>query len=210
MSDIHGVSILEARHNRLRIALRANLGLAIATFLFEAAELAGIFTVNADPEVDFTMFDWIYAFVAIAFLIVSIATIVLWCMWTHRAARNIVDSDLTAFSFTPGWAIGWYFIPIATWFKPFQAMREIWNASVGEMGELSLPEPLLTKWWATWLISSILSNISLRITMQAETAETLYLATAIGAVASLASFIAIPIAIKMVALVTEGQKLRFT
>jgi Domain of unknown function (DUF4328) len=209
MSDILGVAVLVARHNRLRIALIISLGLAVATFLFEVAELAGIFTVSADPEVEFTTFDWIYLSVATAFLVVSITTIILWCMWVHRAARNIVESGLTAFSFTPAWAVGWYFIPIATWFKPFQAMREIWNGSVGDMGDLTLPQPLLTKWWASWLVSSILSNISFRITMQAETAEALYAATAIGAAASVASFVAIPAAIKMLAAITEGQKFRF-
>jgi hypothetical protein len=210
MADTSGLEVLAARHNRLQVALKISLFFAIATFVFEIAELAGVYSPYSDPNADLSMLDWIYSALGAAFFLVSITTIVFWCMWTHRAARNVIESELTAFSFTPAWAVGWYFIPIATLFKPFQAMREIWNASVGDFDYLDRPDPLLTLWWTSWLISSILSNISLRITMNAETAETLYLATAIGAVASVASFVAIPAAIKMLAAITDGQKRRFT
>lgn len=209
MSDNSGVSILAARHNRLRIALHASLALTIATFLFEVAELAGIYTVSADPEVDLTMLDWLYLLIAAALVVVAITTIVLWCMWIHRAARNINESQTTAFSFSPAWAVGWYFIPFANLITPFGVMREIWNASVGDMDHLDMPQPLVTLWWLSWISSSILSNISLRISLNSETAVGLYWSTALGAVSSILSFIAIPAAIKMLDAITSGQQQRY-
>ncbi|WP_442800564.1 DUF4328 domain-containing protein [Sphingopyxis sp. NFH-91] len=43
--------------------------------------------------------------------------------------------------------------------KPFQAMRQIWNASHGESApNLDNGNNLLTIWWTTWLLSSIATN----------------------------------------------------
>jgi Domain of unknown function (DUF4328) len=210
MVDSSSTPILNARHRRLHVALVASLVLAIIMFAFEIAELAGAFTVSSDPDVELTAIEGLYALVAIALTIVAVTTIILWCMWLHRAARNIVDSELTAFGFTPAWAVGWHFIPFANLFKPFEVMREIWNASVGHMDALDQPEPLVTRWWATWLSSSILGNISLRLSLNAETADAIYWATAIGAVSSILSLIAIPTAMKMLTSITEGQQQRFS
>jgi hypothetical protein len=209
MTNESGISILATRHGRLHIALQVSLVLAVATFLFEIAELVGIFSPNGDPEAAISVIDGLYLLVAFAMVAVAIITIILWCMWLHRAARNIVESDLTQFAFTPGWAVGWHFIPIANLFKPFEVMREIWNASVGEMHALDLSAPLVTRWWAAWLVTSIIGNISLRISLQAETAEGLYWGTALGAISSIANLIAIPVAMKMLAAITEGQRSRF-
>ena len=40
---------------------------------------------------------------------------------------SVKDADHE--SFTPGWSVGWFFVPIMNPWKPFQAMREIWQAS---------------------------------------------------------------------------------
>jgi hypothetical protein len=209
MSDALGSTILAVRHNRLRTALIVSLGLTIITFLFEVAELASSYSLNTDPEVDLTILDWLNLLIAVALIVVAITTIVLWCMWVHRAARNISESQATAFSFSPAWSVGWYFIPFANLITPFGVMREIWNASVGDMAHLDTPQPLVTLWWLSWISSSILSNISLRISLNAETAEGLYWSTAVGAVSSILSFIAIPAAIKMLDAITRGQQQRY-
>ncbi len=85
--------------------------------------------------------------------LVALVTGILVLMWIYRAnynARQLGASDL---EFTPGWAVGWYFVPIAWFWKPYQAMREIWKASArplnwrGQSGS-----SLLGWWWALWLI----------------------------------------------------------
>lgn len=53
---------------------------------------------------------------------------------------------------SPGWAVGWYFIPIANFWKPFVAMRDLVHASTQRGG---LPAFLLPTWWTLWVVSNI-------------------------------------------------------
>jgi hypothetical protein len=63
-------------------------------------------------------------------LIVFIVTAVMWCVWQHRAHTNAIQLSGGGLRFTPGWAVGWWFIPVANLWKPFQAVRELWIANV--------------------------------------------------------------------------------
>ena len=59
----------------------------------------------------------------------GVVVIVLFCIWIYRANYNARQLGATDMQFSPGWAVGWNFIPIANLWKPYQAMREIWQAS---------------------------------------------------------------------------------
>jgi len=59
---------------------------------------------------------------------------------------------------TPGWAVGWNFIPIATLWKPYQAIRQIWQASHNLQAPESVPVPNLFVWWWTfWIITQFIN-----------------------------------------------------
>ncbi len=45
---------------------------------------------------------------------------------SNQNARYLGAKDM---AFTPAWSIGIYFIPIVSLWKPYQAMKEIWQAS---------------------------------------------------------------------------------
>ena len=56
--------------------------------------------------------------------------------------------------FTPGWAVGWYFVPIANLWKPYQAMKEIWRASKNPGNwQAETTSGFLGWWWFWWIIS---------------------------------------------------------
>ena len=61
--------------------------------------------------------------------------------------------------FTPGWSVGWYFLPIANLWKPYQAMKEIWRASArpDKVDDAEVPG-WLPLWWFLWLAFSITSK----------------------------------------------------
>lgn len=89
-------------------------------------------------------------------------------MWIYRASANAhaISDEMTI---SPGWAIGWYFVPIMNLFRPFQAMREIWMASHFKGNWHGEPAPaILGWWWGLWLASNILANISFRLALNAE------------------------------------------
>jgi len=87
--------------------------------------------------------------------LVFVATVVVWCIWQHRAQANAVVLSGGGLRFTPGWAVGWWFIPIANLWKPFQAVRELWKASHGGGWRTIGTWSLLGWWWATWLAGSL-------------------------------------------------------
>jgi hypothetical protein len=73
----------------------------------------------------------------------------------------------TLMSFTPGWSVGWYFIPIACLFKPYQAMKEIWEISHKNQSGTS---STLGLWWALWLISNFSGEYAFEAFWEAESA----------------------------------------
>ena len=73
--------------------------------------------------------------------------------------------------YTPGWAVGWYFVPIATLWKPFQAMVETFKASHPRFDDdWSLaPRPaILTAWWSMWILTTFLAQVIFRTALRAE------------------------------------------
>lgn len=83
--------------------------------------------------------------------------------WIYRASVNAHAMSDTM-DVSPGWAVGWYFIPFANLVKPFQAMREIWHVSHGSSGGFRDGTPSIVGWWwALWLASNVLGNVAWRL-----------------------------------------------
>jgi hypothetical protein len=90
---------------------------------------------------------------------VLLAVVVLFFCWVYRAAAN--SRALGAHTtISPGWAVGWYFIPIANLWKPYEAMREIWKTSSSPLAWQSQPTPALLSWWWSFHLMSLLVSIS--------------------------------------------------
>ena len=94
--------------------------------------------------------------------LVLIACVFVVGRWIYRASVNAhaLGAEMT---FTPGWAVGWYFVPFANLVKPFQAMREIWQASHESSGGYEERVPILGVWWGLWITTNILSNVAWRL-----------------------------------------------
>ena len=88
----------------------------------------------------------------------KIATFVVFSIWIYVAGRNLVAAEYDDLEFTPGSRIWWFAIPIASLFKPFQGMRELWNASHGEE-VYQESASLVTTWWALWLLANVVSYV---------------------------------------------------
>jgi Domain of unknown function (DUF4328) len=109
--------------------------------------------------------------------IVFIVTGILILKWIHRANFNARHLGASKMEFTPGWSIGWYFIPFANLWKPYQAMKEIWKASSNPQDWNPQPTPsLLRWWWFFWIASQILSNAAFRLTIRANEIDELIVA----------------------------------
>ena len=95
------------------------------------------------------------------YLVLLAGTAIAWCLWQHRAHANLRALGRSGLAFTPGWAVGWWFVPIASLWKPFQAVRELWKASdpmTHAQGWDSVPTwPSIGWWWTCWVGSGLVN-----------------------------------------------------
>ena len=202
-----GIDLLERRSKIVKLLLIVGLIEVVAVLIGQIAELMG--AVSLDENVELTGASSLYAIVGLIDVVLALLTVVFFSMWIYRAAANIVAAGVSGFDFTPGWAVGWYFIPIANLFKPFAAMRQIWNASHGEQGDrLNHANGPLALWWGCWVFSGIASNISLRMSFNPSSAEDLLMGQQVGLVASVVSLVLYPAAYRLIEGVTTAQRER--
>lgn len=96
-----------------------------------------------------------------------ILSIIFFLMWLYRGYTNLPALRADSSEFTPGWAIGWWFIPFANLVKPFQVVRNLWAESDPDIDpegfhlnvQPGAPAWMLI-WWITWLITNFVSNLS--------------------------------------------------
>lgn len=165
----------------LRWLLIAAIVAYVAAGLSEIAQLQvlqairdGNYPSQADMQSAAEANDLRQTVVGIGTFVVIISTIVLFGVWIHRMDSNIHALGALNLRFTPGWAVGWYFVPVANLWKPYQAMSEIWRASKNPAGwQSESAGGLLRWWWFWWLVSSFGDNISMRMSWRAEALEEL-------------------------------------
>jgi hypothetical protein len=145
----------------------------------------------------------------ILFLAAYILTGITFLKWIHRANSNCHGFGTQGMEFTPGWSIGYYFIPFINLYKPYRAMKEIWKVSTNPKNwQKENGSGLLGWWWALWLISGVLGKASFRLSMRADTISLLQASTTLSIVSEL---IDIPLYIVSVSLIstifTKQEKL---
>ena len=116
-----------------------------------------------------------------AFLLAGFLTL----KWIYRSSRNAHAIEQAVarrgssdpsfrrdMSVSPPWAVGWFFVPIAFLWKPFEALRETWQVSTDPVAWTFVLIPnLLRWWWGLWLLENILGNVALRLSLSFGTVE---------------------------------------
>jgi len=101
-----------------------------------------------------------------------LATVVVFCCWIVRANKNARALGATGLRTTPGWAAGWFFVPIFNLWRPYQAMKELWLAShYPESWTRIDASPLLPAWWTLWIVANIVLRLSSRMVSRSTTAS---------------------------------------
>lgn len=196
MNHQQGLATLNSRKN---FAIYALWAFIVADLLLIGSELL----LLGDSQS--TAIAGIIGLAAIIYLVVFIATVVLVSMWIHRAHANLRDNGVQGLEFTPGWAVGWYFVPFANLFKPFQAMRELFNRSHGEDDGYASETPGSVKaWWAFWIIGNILANVSTRMSFTGDEGVN-SAAIIVGALATLISVGAAWLLMGLIKSITTAQ-----
>lgn len=78
--------------------------------------------------------------------------------WLNRTCKNAWLLNAPKMKATPAWAVGYYFIPVVSLWKPFVSMCEMRQASYGMGNQL---KSLLAYWWFFWLAYILLTTCHL-------------------------------------------------
>lgn len=179
-------------HARARVTLYllyAGLVLAVAAILSGWAQhgllaemRAGVPIAEGRPEAN----DAREQLIALLQLAVFIATIVTWLVWQFRAYANLRLVGSRETEYTPGWSVGYWFIPILNLFRPYQITAELWRRSELQnardpLGGLSGPA-LIGVWWIVYLVSGGTGRVYASMMTRAKTLEQFITVTDLGIV----------------------------
>lgn len=75
----------------------------------------------------------------------------------------------------PGWAVGWYFVPIAALWMPLKGVLQIWSVSMraarhddpGDDMNADTTPSLIGWWWAFWVLTTLVDGVSTNIAIRA-------------------------------------------
>lgn len=105
---------------------------------------------------------------------VWLTTGILFLVWIYRVSHNAHCITTVPMEYTPGWSVGWYFIPIFHTWKPYKVMREIWRVSEGSIGnQVASRDGFVMIWWVVSLVSLVLDRIAIKLSMKAQTLDEL-------------------------------------
>ncbi len=151
----------------------------VIAVIFDFSQIELLFRVQAGVavgEAEVIANDSRQAMMGFVYFTAFFITAIAFCLWIHRAHRNLPALGAHDLKYSPAWAVGGFFVPILSLFRPYQVTKEIWKASDPNAGSGSNLDwhdaptsPLIIWWWVTFLISSYAGYILLRMALSAET-----------------------------------------
>lgn len=140
------------------LVLIASVGSAVLQLQFIQNIIAGNVTPTLQQEADANDRREIAITVAIGITFLLSAIVTLRLLYKLRA--NVGHLGATGLDSTPGWTVGWFFVPIANLIKPPSVVSQVWKASRNpDQWEEQATPMLVVIWWASWLVSILLSRI---------------------------------------------------
>jgi hypothetical protein len=115
----------------------------------------------------------------VGYILVYLVTVITFLRWIYQASSNLNALGYVSQRFSPGWAVGWWFIPFMNCFRPYQVMNEIWKSShpnnkytpgLPSAGtyKIDIGSNLIGWWWALWIVSENVGFAILRIQLRTE------------------------------------------
>jgi hypothetical protein len=138
-------------------------------------------------------------------IVLAIVTAIAFFCWVYRTNANARRLGATGMS-GPGWAVGCFFIPVANLWMPYQAMKEIWQASAAPADWHNQQRgAILPWWWLLFLLSGIAGQVAFVIGRSGHDIATL---TAASTSALIANGIAIAARLTTLVLVRQIHRMQ--
>ena len=199
-------------HTRATVVVALFVAYIIVTTSGVAAKLMKlalpplVIAAGEGDEGQLTLGDLIEFLVAVATLLVFVSLVIAFLVWLHRAARNLpaLGNSKSKVEYTPGWAVGSFFVPFVNLVMPYKAVKEVWEKSdpsfrTGDdfmFAAQSSSPPLVLGWWIAWLVSNFLSNISWRLESRAP--DTGSFVTGVDIISDIGNIVAAVLAVMVV------------
>jgi len=139
----------------LQLCSEAFLCIAIAILGFDMSAFD-------DPSYSPDAIGTLVGLASLIILVMLALNFILLMFWVYRINANTHNIPVPDLEYEPGWAVGWWLIPFANLWKPFDIMCELYNANKqpNSWHELNRP-PLLIVWWVVTILQ-IVPTIALR------------------------------------------------
>ena len=147
-----------------------------------------------------------------AWAICFLTTAVLFCRWLHSAYHNVIvlqpqaGRDTVGLTFTPGGAVAGFFIPFVNLWRPYRAVRELWDHSA--MNESTdHASSAVGLWWTAWLAAQFTGRAGERMLRPDASEDLLVPGLMAITISQLVWIVAAGLAIKVIRGVDERQEL---
>lgn len=110
---------------------------------------------------------------ALAQLAAYLTTGILFLVWLYRVHRNLPALGVRRAKYSPGWAVGWFFVPIVNLVLPYDVVKELWKDSNPDAGmsdaffeqhpeatrQYSSKSSLIGFWWGCWIAALVANRV---------------------------------------------------
>ena len=212
--DLEGYGPLSSRATWAKRALLAVVVLNVVSIIsaYFAYQTYGADIVTQD-DLDTT--DIREGIVALLTLIAFVVAVVMFIRWFRRAYSNLPALGAKELRFKTWWTIAGWFIPVINLFRPKEIANDIWRASDPEKPGDQDPHwrgadvpALFQWWWAFYLITTWLENISFRVELNANDLQGYKNAAAVTMAVNAFEAVAGVLAVLVVARTTRRQEAR--
>jgi hypothetical protein len=110
-------------------------------------------------------------FVTAVELAAELTSMIVFFFWLYRASQNARFLGAEEMKYTPGWSVGWFFVPVAGLVMPYNVFKELWKASSpspdGTTHE-ARAFPILGVWWAAMVATAVIHYSPLQVALGRE------------------------------------------
>jgi hypothetical protein len=128
----------------------------------------------------------VFGLFSLAYLAILITSGVFFLRWTYRSYANLEAFGAQGLRTTPGFAVGYFFIPVLNIYQPYNIFREMWQGSNLELTSTAALDrkaiktpPMLATWWLLWIFAGVLNNLTARSSEGVQVALTFAVAYAL-------------------------------
>jgi hypothetical protein len=203
-----------------RLLLIAQAVLAVVTVAVEALYLNVLAGTTAEDYPFSVKVDDMSVWLGLLYIVQFLALLVtagFFIAWLHRVYKNTQPLGAYELRHGTGWAIGGWFVPILSWWRPKQIVNDAWRASNPELGvqahrreweDAPVPASFLL-WWLLFNLYSVMQQITGQLLYQDElTLEEDRTATIISMFSAVPGIAAALLAVHVIDRVTARQKAR--